>query len=67
MAYHERDTAEATGALLQRYRDGEFTLDVLRASLLKYMSRADAEQTIRDDYHSRGGPMPAPNIHKMGR
>lgn len=42
MAYHERDKAEQIDALSQRYRDGEFSADVYRASLYAIGKRGDA-------------------------
>lgn len=49
MAYHERDIAEAIDALSQRYRDGEFSEDVYRASLIQFMPRDEMDEMVRRD------------------
>lgn len=49
MAYHERDVAELIDALSQRYRDGEFSEEVYRASLIQFMPRDEVNQKVRDD------------------
>ena len=47
MAYHERDIAELIDALSQRYRDGEFSEDVYRASLIQFMPMEEAAEMVR--------------------
>jgi hypothetical protein len=49
MAYHERDRDEAISAISTRFKDGEFSETVLRASLYGLRLRGDElEQAVRD-------------------
>lgn len=47
MAYHVRDIAEEIDALSRRYRDGEFSETVFRASLKDRLPAFEAEELIR--------------------
>lgn len=47
MPYHVRDIAEEIDALSRRYRDGEFSEIVFRASLKTRLPPDETEQLIR--------------------
>lgn len=54
MAHSERDTAEKINALSERYRDGEFSEAIMRASLKYKMPADEADILIRQINQQRG-------------
>jgi hypothetical protein len=57
MAYHETDRSEAISAITIRFKAGEFSEHVLRASLYCLRLRGDElEQTARDIIAEKAKP-----------